>query len=302
MALTNSQMLLIRSVAENNMEAAKQWAIVCCNEDKTQKNTSFVERYKPMLERKLFELPSNVRSFVCAEDVSQTFNANRYFLSKRESSLSQRIMCMSKAATRLKEMNIPYRNSTLLYGESGTGKTMFGRYIAHKFELPFLYLKFSALISSYMGNTSKNISEAFEFVRETSCVFMMDELDAISINRTSTESGTASEMNRITITIMQELDRLPNDAIVLAATNRIDSIDSAVLRRFSAKHEVKPFNSDEKIQLLHAFLSDVGVDFSENRINDIISAGTNQSDIISRAIEEIAADILNDLKDGGDDE
>ncbi len=301
MALTNSQMLLIRSIAENNIKAARQWAIICCDEDKTQKNASFVERYKSMLnqqENKFIELPSNVSGFICAEDVTETFNINRYFLSERERSLAERITRMAKASAKLKELKIPYRNSTLLYGESGTGKTMFGRYIAYKFELPFLYLKFSTLISSYMGNTSKNIAEAFKFAMKTPCVFMLDELDAISTNREEGKGSASSEMNRITITIMQELDQLTNDAVVLAATNRIDVIDSAVLRRFSVKHEVKLFNDDEKLQLLDAFLSDVGVDFSGSRINSILSTGANQSAIINRAIEEIAADIINDLKDG----
>ncbi len=67
MALTNGQMLLIRSIAENDMKAAKQWAIACCDEDKTQKNARFVERYKSMLNQqkmKLLELPQNVSGFI----------------------------------------------------------------------------------------------------------------------------------------------------------------------------------------------------------------------------------------------
>ncbi len=304
MALTNGQMLLIRSIAENDMKAAKQWAIACCDEDKTQKNARFVERYKSMLNQqkmKLLELPQNVSGFICAEDVSGTFNINRYFISERERSLAERITRMSKAAGRLKEMKIPYRNSTLLYGESGTGKSMFGRYIAYKFELPFLYLKFSTLISSYMGNTSKNLAEAFKFAKENPCVFMLDELDAISTNREDGKGSASSEMNRITITIMQELDQLTNDVVVLAATNRIDVIDSAVLRRFSVKHEVKPFNDAEKIEMLDAFLSDVGVNLSRSRLNSILSEDGNQSAIINRVIEEIAADIINGLEDGESD-
>lgn len=305
MALTDNQKLLIHSIATNNMKAAKQRAIDCCNEDKTQKNALFVERYKSMLnqqEKKLVELPQDVSRFICAEDVSETFNVNRYFLSDREHSLADQIMRMSKVAEKLKEMKISYRNSTLLYGESGTGKTMFGRYIAYKFKLPFLYLKFSTLVDSYMGNTAKNITKAFEFALKTPCVFMLDELDAISTNRTeSAGSGTVSEMNRTTITIMQELDRITNDAIILAATNRIDSIDSAILRRFSTMHEVKPFDHDEKIQLLDVFLSDVGVDFSGSRINSIISVSGNQSAIINRAIMEIAADVSKNLEDGESD-
>lgn len=247
-------------------------------------------------EKKLLELPSDIKGFVLAEDVSETFIASRYYLSERERELSEKITRMSKAAAKLKDMKINYRNSTLLFGESGTGKTTFGRYLAHKFNLPFCYMKFSTLIDSLMGGTSKNIAKAFSFATSNPCVFMIDELDAISTNRSDCGISAGNEMNRVTITIMQELDRLPNDVILLAATNRIDTIDDAVLRRFSIKHEVKPFDFNEKKQLLNAFLSDVGVDFSESEIEEIIAKGGNQSGIINRAIEKIAQDVCDSIE------
>lgn len=305
MALTNSQMMLIRSIAENDIKLAKKWALVCCDEDKTMKNASFISKYKSELEqfdqKKIFAIPSDISSFVSVEDVSETFNEKRYFLSERERSISEKIMNMAKVAKKLKEMKIPYRNSTLLYGKSGVGKTTFGKYIAYKFELPFCYLNFSTLIDSYMGSTSKNISKAFAFIAENPCVFMLDEIDSICESRSSISgSGSDKENNRITVTIMQELDKLANDVILLAATNRLDQIDNAILRRFSTKHEVKLLNDDEKIEMLDAFLEDVGVDFPGETINAILLESTNQSEIINRAIERIAADILDDLKDGKD--
>ena len=300
MGLTDNQKNLIRAVADSNIKAARKWALACCNEDETNKNSLFVSDYKSILsepERKLFELPYDVKGFVCVEDVSETFNVNRYFLSDRERELAHKILRMAKAAEKLKEMKINYRNSTLLYGESGTGKTTFARYLACWFKLPFCYIKFSTLVDSYIGGTSKNIAKAFSFAKSNPCVFMMDELDAVCTNRSDSGSSATEEMNRVTITVMQELDHLPNDVVLLAATNRIEAIDDAVLRRFSMKHEVKPFNEYEKKRLLSAFLRDVGVDFAENEIQKIISESGNQSGIINRAIEKIAEDILNSIDD-----
>lgn len=305
MGLTNNQKNLIRAIAENNISSARKWALACCNEDETYKNSLFVSDYKSILsqpERKLFELPHDVKGFLCMEDVSETFNVNRYFLTDRERTLAHKILRMAKAARKLKEMKIDYRNSTLLYGESGTGKTTFARYLACWFKLPFCYIKFSTLVDSFMGSTSKNISKAFSFATSNPCVFMLDELDAIGANRCDSGSSTGEEMNRVTITIMQELDRLPNDVILLAATNRIEAIDDAILRRFSVKHEVKPFNRYEKERLLNAFLNDVGIEFAESDIEKIISESGNQSGIINRAIEKIAEDVLDGIDSGKEQE
>lgn len=83
----------------------------------------------------------------------------------------------------------------------------------------------------------------------------------------------------------------------MAATNRIDTIDDAVLRRFSIKHEVKPFDECEKERLLKKFLIDVGVTFSKSEIEKIISESGNQSAIINRAVEKIAEDIISSIDD-----
>lgn len=300
MGLTDNQKNLIRAIADNNISSAKKWALACCNEDETYKNSIFVSQYKSILsqpEKKLFELPQNVSGFMCAENVSETFNVRRYYLSERERELSEKITRMATVAAKLKEMKIEYRNSTLLFGESGTGKTTFGRYMAYKFDLPFCYIKFSTLVDSLIGGTSKNIAKAFSFAKSNPCVFMMDELDAVCTNRSDSGSSAAEEMNRVTITIMQELDQLPNDVVLLAATNRIDTIDDAVLRRFSIKHEVKPFDECEKERLLKKFLVDVGVTFSKSEIEKIISESGNQSGIINRAVEKIAEDILSTIDD-----
>lgn len=299
--MNNDTCRLIEYISEGDIKAARFHAKAVLKANTTAKYRGFCEVMLEKLEReerKLIELPQNVRGFVLAEDVSKTFNKKRYYLSQRERALAEKIIRMSKAAKKLGEMKIPYRNSTLLYGESGTGKTSFGRYMAHKFDLPFCYLRFSTLVDSYMGATSKNIANAFAFAYENPCVFMLDELDAICTNRASSGGSKAdNEANRITITIMQELDRAPNNAVILAATNRINLIDDAILRRFSVKHEIKVLNENERFELLDAFLTDVGVDWPGSRINNVLSESASQSAIINRAIEEIATDVINDLEE-----
>ena len=126
---------------------------------------------------------------------------------------------------------------------------------------------------------------------------MIDELDTISINRsTNSDSGCDGEVGRITVTLMQELDKLPNDVICLAATNRIDRIDKTILRRFTLKHQIETFNREETKKLLTLFTSSVGYEFSENTIESIVAASKNQAETINLAINEIARQISDDIE------
>ncbi len=301
MGLTNNQQRLIIAIAQNDMQSAKKCAVACVVEDTTQKNQYFCKKYKQILESagsNLIELPCDLKGLLCVEDVSNSFKEGRYYLSGREKEVFDNIVRMKKVNERLMEMGIPYINSTLLYGESGTGKTTFGRYVAYKTGLPFCYLNFSNLVDSYMGNTSKNISKAFNYAISTPCVFMLDEIDCISIKRSSMSGsgGSGEEMARITITLMQEFDKLPNDIIVIGATNRIDRIDEALLRRFSLKHKVEVLSSVEKEIIVWKFLNDVNMTFSNEEIKELVASNENQSMLLNELIRRISQEIYEEVR------
>lgn len=299
MGLTSNQQQLIRAVAENNMQLAKKCAIACTVEDTAQKNAWFCKKYKQILENSgsMIELPHDLKSILCMEDVSLSFKEGRYYLSEREKAVFDTIVRMKKVNDRLMEMGIPYLNSTLLYGKSGTGKTTFGRYVAYKMGLPLCYLNFSSLVDSHMGNTSKNISKAFNYAVANPCVFMLDEIDCISIRRSdSSDGGASGEMARITISLMQEFDKLTNDIVVIAATNRVDRIDEALLRRFSVKHEVKPLDRGERKELVCKFLDYVGMEFPLNEIMPLIEGKENQSMLLNELVRMISENIYREVR------
>lgn len=302
MGLTDNQKRLIQAISQNDIQSAKKCAIACVTEDTTAKNKWFCDKYKQILESSgsnMMELPYDLKNILCVEDVSNSFKESRYYLSDREKAVFENIVRMKKVNEKLMEMGISYLNSTLLYGESGTGKTTFGRYVAYKTGLPFCYLNFSSLVESLMGNTSKNISKAFNYTISNPCVFMLDEIDCISIRRSdASESSASSEMARITITLMQEFDRLSNDIIVLGATNRIDRIDEALLRRFAVKHEVKSADDSEKARIGEGFLADIDMPFSYEEINKIAQKSRNQSEMINNLIQAVAQRMYEDLEDG----
>ena len=296
MGMTDNQKKLIRAVAENDIRSAKKCAIACLSEDTTQKNQSFVNRYRTVLTSEganLFELPSDLREILVCEDVSLTFRADRYFLTEEKKSLAEKIVKMSRVSQKLMEMAIPYKNASLLYGAPGTGKTLFGKYIAYKLGLPFCYLNFSRTVDSYMGATSKNIAKAFSYAASNPCVFMLDEVDTISCNRAGGMSGAEKEIGRVTITLLQEFDKIPNDVIVLAATNRIDLLDEACISRCAIREKFKPFSDAEKRAMVKKFLSSVNLSITESEMADIVKK-QSQRDIINGVIQCIAAKIATE--------
>jgi SpoVK/Ycf46/Vps4 family AAA+-type ATPase len=300
MGLTDNQKNLIQAVSKNDITAAKKCAIACVVEDTTSKNRLFCNRYRNILESSgcnMIELPHELKGLLCVEDVSNSFKEGRYYLSDREKEVYESIVRMKIANERLMEMGIPYINSTLLYGESGTGKTTFGRYVAFKTGLPFCYLNFSNLVESYMGNTSKNISKAFSYAISNPCVFMLDEIDCISIRRSEVGSSgsTGGEMARITITLMQEFDKLPNDVVVIGATNRKDRIDEALLRRFSLKHEVRVLNDEEKTAMVNKYLADIRMKLPEEETELLVRNNKNQSMLLNELIRMISLKIMDEI-------
>lgn len=238
-------------------------------------------------------IPEKIKPFIEIEHCDD-FQINRYYVTSSQQELLDNIVKMKKISNELEKLNINYTNTTLLYGPTGTGKTTLGRYIAYVFDLDFAYINFSKIIDGIFGNTSRNLSEIFEFMADKECVFMLDEIDCISQKRGTESQVTGGELSRITISLMQELDKYKKKkvkSIILAATNRIDTMDEALVSRFALKHEINSLKNEEKANLIKKYLEDVGILYDEGNIrsycskNSIIKNRTIEQDI-ERCIAE----------------
>ena len=201
MGMTRNQLALVRYVAENNIQKAKDAALCCCAEDTTQKNHYAVTKYQSLLRSggmNLMELPANVSSFATMEDLKNTYLESRYYLTNEEKELFELIKNMNDVSLQLMEKQIPYLNATLLYGESGVGKTAFSRYVAYKLEMPYLYVNFSRMLDSYLGGTAKNLTSLFNFINQHQCVVMLDEIDSLAVKREYGGGGASAEVSRST--------------------------------------------------------------------------------------------------------
>ena len=117
----------------------------------------------------------------------------------------------------------------IMSGPPGCGKTMTAEAIAKSLGLRLAYVRIDTLISMYMGKTGYNLGSVFDYANRMGCVLFLDEFDAIARDRRLEDNG---ESKRILSTILQRLDILNQDTIVIAATNMLDQIDPAIIRRF----------------------------------------------------------------------
>jgi AAA+ superfamily predicted ATPase len=129
------------------------------------------------------------------------------------------------------------RNKLLFEGPSGCGKTITARAIARELGMPIYMLKFDAVIGSYLGQTAANLREIFKFVGATKCILLLDEVDALGKQRG--DSRDVGELDRIAISLFQELEHTVPKGLVLATTNIPEQLDPALSRRFDMSIEFK---------------------------------------------------------------
>ncbi len=253
---------LIRFVCDGDIRRSQQQARLILDQISTKKDEQFKENMLRKLDAKgnFIELPQNLRNLLVAEDVSD-FPEARFLLREEEEEAVKKALALYRASERLAEMGIPYLPALILYGQSGCGKTMLARYIAHKADLPFVYVQFSNLVTSYLGATQANVAKIFEYAKTAPCVLCFDEIDAIGMARG--QKDDVGEMNRVVIALMQELDRLPNNMIIVGTTNRFDRLDPALIRRFPFQYELKALSFAEAKELAKKFFAYAGVETSE---------------------------------------
>lgn len=174
-------------------------------------------------------------------------------------------------------------NRLMTYGAPGTGKTRMARYLAAALQLNLLTVRCDTLVSSLLGQTSRNLRRVFEFSQQKPCVLFLDEFDALAGARGNERD--IGELQRVVISLLQNIDALPESTILVAATNHEQLLDPAIWRRFSFRVPMPLPDAKLRTQLWKQFLEPFGVEGID--LDELVSASEG---ITGANIEQVCLD------------
>lgn len=169
----------------------------------------------------------------------------------------QRIEKEYVARERLAHFGLKPRQKILFYGASGCGKSMSAERIAWNIGLPFLKVRFEAIISSYLGESASNLKRLFESLKNYPCVLLLDEFDFIAKARST--GHDVGEMHRVVNVLLNLLEDYNAPGLLIATTNLEGAIDKALFRRFDEIIEMPKPGKEEILRLLKSTLSSINV-------------------------------------------
>ncbi len=154
-----------------------------------------------------------------------------------------------------KEIGIEPPRGVLLYGLPGTGKTLLAKAVAHESKATFIHMSGSELVHKVIGEGAQLVRDIFQMARDKApSIIFIDEIDAVGSIRTHDGTTGSAEVNRTMMQLLAEMDgfRTRGDIKIIAATNRIDILDPALLRpgRFDRIIEIPMPTFDARLKIL----------------------------------------------------
>lgn len=165
-------------------------------------------------------------------------------LSSENDFILKQVMAERQNSNALFKLGLHPTKSILFTGPPGVGKTLAAKWIATQLKRPLLVLDLTAVMSSYLGRTGNNIRYVLDYAKNTECVLLLDELDAIAKRRD--DDSEIGELKRLVTVLLQEIDDWPPTGLLIAATNHPNLLDPAIWRRFEA---VLKFDIPNQVQI-----------------------------------------------------
>ena len=176
---------------------------------------------------------------------------------------------------------VDIKKTLLLYGRPGCGKTSIAHYISEQTGLPLVVARLDGIVSSLLGSTAKNIRKIFDYANSLPCILFLDEFDAIAKARD--DQHELGELKRVINSLLQNIDAMPADHVLIAATNHAELLDDAIWRRFVQTVEVGLPGAGELMEMIRVFsdpfVSELTTDGAKCRSFAKAAEGLSPSDL-----------------------
>lgn len=248
---TMSHFSFIKEIAKYGLENDQEKLLVVLNEliehSKKAKKINFALQLQSILKDTIRQEGTNGLVKVGSENFLQRAEdreVNELILEKLTSDYTfENLVCDEKVrkelvyfikehqtADLLRKYDLPIANKVLLHGPSGCGKTLASYVLAGELQKMMVVVNLGAIVSAKLGETSKNLAKIFRSAASEECIIFIDEFD--SLGKVRDYGQDHGEMKRVVNTILQLFDYLPQNSMIIAATNQKEMVDDALLRRF----------------------------------------------------------------------
>merc|ERR1712178_491822 len=184
------------------------------------------------------------------------------------------------------DMGIKPPKGVILYGPPGTGKTLLAKAVANQTSATFLRVVGSELIQKYLGDGPKLVRELFRVaIEHAPSIVFIDEIDAVGTKRYDSQSGGEREIQRTMLELLNQLDGFDarTDVKVILATNKIESLDPALIRPGRIDRKIKFPLPDEKTKRRIFQIHTAKMNLAEDvNLEELILARTTFRVLISR--------------------
>jgi SpoVK/Ycf46/Vps4 family AAA+-type ATPase len=169
-------------------------------------------------------------------------------------------------------------SSAFFIGKPGVGKTITAKWLASELRLPLYVLDLALIMGSYLGQTGINIKNALDYAKSTSCVLLLDEIDALV--KTRGDDTDIGEIKRVVTVMLQEIENWNPRSILIAATNHPELVDHAIWRRFDLVFKFEPPEQEQIYQSIKYFFDKDYSSFKKyEKALSILYMGSSFSDI-----------------------
>ena len=193
-------------------------------------------------------------------------------LPKEARALLDEVLREHRNKSRLLAHGLRPRSRLFFHGPPGCGKTLTARALGAELGLPVFIVRFDALVGSYLGQTSLRIREIFRFAEVNPSVVLIDEIDAVGRRRGKTTD--IGELDRVVISLMQQLDLARPEGLLVATSNIPDDLDIALLRRFDLNMELPAPTSAEVLAFARQQADKRGIQLINGVRHNLASAKT----------------------------